>query len=555
MSRWLKLKVELVTPCFLAGSQGSDTTDKELMQEGLRVPSLIGSWRSWLRAYLGARMPPNAMRRREDLLFGSQHGRDLFRHQEGPGIQARLRVRTSNTLNRNQVVSQGQEAGFGIPYDHFRAEGGSAVDSLGYLLGQGLYNFRDGTTRPAIKAGTSFEVEVTIGRTRGNEDNVTEAQLWADLRRTLWLWSNFGGVGSRSRRGWGSVQIMGIENVEAIADAAERQAWQEWFPSFETTTWNEQARSGLLNRLAEMARVSKENITQSILYSGPETDLDNPQSCDTPQGETAFAHLRSFVAVVPIRTAHNETWAEALADLANEMLAVRSNIDHKSEKVRSLPRLQDHDTVYQYTCGYTLDVAPYRAAFGLPHPYYFARSEAKALFNTRTGRRASPVLLHVAKVPGDTANRPRYVGRAIWFKARLVSGDRQEIIEERDRNRVIPFRNDKWAVVRMFLKGMSRVNAGMASGSKPPLVPEPVVRAPEKPAAILPFTLRPGDRYEATLVRLENGEWGALIRSNPQPVPLVSKEPITLDEGQRIEVEYPRDAKEYKVRFKKPLRS
>ncbi len=48
--RWLTLHLELVTPCFLAGSENQGENKKDLedavREEGLRPASLIGQWRS-----------------------------------------------------------------------------------------------------------------------------------------------------------------------------------------------------------------------------------------------------------------------------------------------------------------------------------------------------------------------------------------------------------------------------------------------------------------------------------------------------------------------------
>ena len=66
---WLRLSLELVTPCFLGGAAGASASVEEMQDEGLRPASLIGQWRFWLRAALAASR--SDWKKREAELFGS----------------------------------------------------------------------------------------------------------------------------------------------------------------------------------------------------------------------------------------------------------------------------------------------------------------------------------------------------------------------------------------------------------------------------------------------------------------------------------------------------
>ena len=104
---------------------------------------------------------------------------------------------------------------------------------------------------------------------RGQRD---DALAWKDLRHALWLWQTFGGLGARSRRGWGSVQIGRLENLEVIP-SPERSAWQEWFTRAEAWT-EENSADAVLGRFLEVAGHpdTPEHVRGPLAFTGPNTD-------------------------------------------------------------------------------------------------------------------------------------------------------------------------------------------------------------------------------------------------------------------------------------------
>lgn len=73
-----------------------------------------------------------------------------------------------------------------------------------YLLGQGLYHFRDGFIRPALLAGQRFKVILKL------HDSV-DSDL---LGNTLLIFGLLGGLGSRARKGWGALAIRSLIHTD-----------------------------------------------------------------------------------------------------------------------------------------------------------------------------------------------------------------------------------------------------------------------------------------------------------------------------------------------------
>lgn len=409
---WLRLRLELVTPCFLAGSDGKDSTAEVLREEGLRTASLIGQWRYWLRAALGS-SDPSGWTEREALLFGSQSGR---------GRQGRVWLRPGVPNETVQVVNSGRfvrDLTDGATYPRFE-EGHQPIDPLFYLLGQGLIGFNSGLSRPALQAGQSFDIEVKIRN--------GDATPWRDLRHAVWLWQTFGGIGARCRRGWGSVHVTAVDGLEAIDDEAERRHWQTWFAP--QTPF---VRAGVLARLLDLAvgrgdepsstDVYGRRLRSTWAFTADEADPENERS-GLAESPLPFSHLGCCCAVLP--DGLYDHWSAALAHLGNAMLRIRSNAPGRPRPGHT-SRVRDHDAVFALLHrGAALPEAPQRAAFGLPHNYFFKSSGKKTTFEGPRGqaRRASPVLFHVLKVWDGSRSVWQYAPVVLWLKSRLTPGDR-----------------------------------------------------------------------------------------------------------------------------------
>ena len=156
--------IEVVTPMFLGGAV---TDDAEL-----RVPSIKGMLRFWWRASCGITDLQN-MKKLEDRIFGSMKGKAAFS----------LLVADSSKIEYQMKMNDRGES--------FRVHGQSAsiVDYLAY-----------GTHKKHIMPGCSFKLKFNFY----NEDFKKE------ILNAFYFFIAFGGLGARSRNGFGSIHWKNI---------------------------------------------------------------------------------------------------------------------------------------------------------------------------------------------------------------------------------------------------------------------------------------------------------------------------------------------------------
>ncbi|MGH3797662.1 MAG: type III-B CRISPR module RAMP protein Cmr1 [Pseudonocardiaceae bacterium] len=170
---WTTLHLEVTTPLFNAGA---DPEGSSAEQPGVRVPSLRGAMRFWFRALAGCVTGPNLalLAELEHAVFGSTDAAcPVPLRIPDPPVQRKAGF---EKMNRWIV----------------------------YLLGQGLGDLQEATTiRPYVQPGATFDLKL---RFRNADENAAALTL-----ASLWLLSAYGGIGARTRRGFGGVRIVGSE--------------------------------------------------------------------------------------------------------------------------------------------------------------------------------------------------------------------------------------------------------------------------------------------------------------------------------------------------------
>ena len=297
--------LEVVTPMFLAGAKNKATNDRDEPGEGedidreyLRPTSVKSMLRWWWRA-VAPHHDAASLHDAEGAIFGdTKHGQGL------------------------SVTTQHHE-GWKCGIDSMPTS-----VSLGYLLGQGLNNFRNGVVRPAAYPGSKAKVTI-------------KGHLNQDVKNAVTLFSLLGGLGSRSRRGWGSVSSTAFP--KDLDDLRAR-----------------------LNNLMKIM----------------------------PTTPRSWSHLTPNTRYIVIPSVF-PTWNEALDALGTPMAEMRQKLGG-----RQSPYGPDHDLVSKLVHENSLPRnAPQRSVFGLPHPYRFKSSGNSIVFKWNgSERRASPLLLHVAKL-------------------------------------------------------------------------------------------------------------------------------------------------------------
>lgn len=164
----LTVTLETVTPLFLGGANPQDEPE-------LRVPSFRGALRYWLRAALGGVIGDkdfnfNTLHELESAVFGStDHGSPI-----------RLRLRCPNGELRKDDAS-----------------------ILPHITGRGAGR------RKAFAADQKFDLIMSQDGNHGED-------VWNVACSALMLALTFGGVGLRSRRGYGTLRVDNSSNSELV---------------------------------------------------------------------------------------------------------------------------------------------------------------------------------------------------------------------------------------------------------------------------------------------------------------------------------------------------
>jgi CRISPR-associated protein Cmr1 len=177
-------KYRLVTPLFGGGVTSRENDPSKLIRE----TSVRGQLRFWWRA-MRASGTIGEMKAREDEIFGS--GGENARQSK-----LFVKVRVTNTGNEKKI---------------FRLEGEriKAIDEwtkiayAAFALQPSQEELRVGIMPKKVREKVEFEVELSFP-----ED------LRSEVEAALWAWETFGGIGGRTRRGFGAIELLQIGENE-----------------------------------------------------------------------------------------------------------------------------------------------------------------------------------------------------------------------------------------------------------------------------------------------------------------------------------------------------
>lgn len=225
----LSLPLETITPVI----GGGVTPFEPDSVDGVRVPSIRGALREWWR-----------------LLFRRQHesAESLFQREAalwgGVGVDAASRG-TGATKSRVQitveVTSWGDVRRAGV---HKPSDGTGRLKALpdweiGPKLGYALFPLQrqqeerdhhaaggDLATR-SVRLGAAFQLTATL---RGSLASPGELSQARQLLATLWMWVHFGGLGARTRRGFGAVDLAPGATLDARPEL-DCAGWRKLYDS------------------------------------------------------------------------------------------------------------------------------------------------------------------------------------------------------------------------------------------------------------------------------------------------------------------------------------
>ena len=322
----------IVTPMFIGDAEQNAT--------GIAPQSVKGALRFWWRALMWGEYASTTsceaaalvlLHDKEAELFGSASDEDGLAAGQG---YFSLRV---NFTEKPKTIRVNDLQGAG----------------LRYFLGIGLS--REGS-RSALAAGQTFQVNL-------KSFNLKDQQ--ANLIKTLMLFGLVGGLGSRVRKGWGSVAIESLAiGKDVINIPHDKQSYQAWLKTLSSD--------------------------QTLSQLPPFTAFSNRTRIDI-----------SCIAKFPT------TAQSLLNEVGEEQQLYRSYglkgfVNGKSAEQKFS---EDHDLVANIIRTYKTDkpsAIPKRAIFGLPHNYYFSSTKGKADLThaePNRSRRASPLLIHAHQFP------------------------------------------------------------------------------------------------------------------------------------------------------------
>lgn len=379
----VRFQLKAATPMFLGGAE------KENHPE-FRSQSLKGLLRFWFRAIY-----PDLLPMEEARLFGSTKGRSAFRLKAGLDPEGR--------------------AIEGIKGD--QRWNGTKTAYLGYgLINRDSDKKKTITTRPFWESGAEFIVDFQFHSGLRLEDKKR-------ILRSFWALSMFGGLGARSRRGFGSYRITNITMDEDLLKS---------LPSFIFRNGTEYQNEVL--RFIQDMKLPKGKPSFSAF--SPDTCLAFTKDYDGYNGDKLL---------------------EKIGSVFHEFRSFKS-------KTRDPVVKNDHDLIRNFLKNkITPTQSPCRAAFGLPHNYFFSSLDynKKADLNCSIefgveGRRASPLLIHVQEFK---SNQPKSCALFTFMNAEFLPKGQKIVISDKSllKPEVDP---PDYSLVYTFLKRVIKETSG-----------------------------------------------------------------------------------------------
>jgi CRISPR-associated protein Cmr1 len=204
---WTTVELQTVTPLF----SGDDPTAQDA-ESLVRVPSIRGALRYWYRAVAAGHGITDLDRlwAAEEAVFGStsvpspirlriRSQPDAIGPPEGAGRAPAAPMARTDRSRTGRTWATPDWAIHTVPRTS-RLDW-DAFHGAQYLLGQGLWKHRSGLQRPYVPVGKKVELDV-----RFSGDHGTDTQFML----ALWAWLTYGGLGARTRRGFGQLRCLGV---------------------------------------------------------------------------------------------------------------------------------------------------------------------------------------------------------------------------------------------------------------------------------------------------------------------------------------------------------
>ncbi|WP_020559171.1 type III-B CRISPR module RAMP protein Cmr1 [Thiofilum flexile] len=336
----IRATYRIVTPMFIG--------DAEQKASGISPASVKGALRFWWRALNWGRIRSQIQSDREALQKLHEEEGTLFGTSADNGKAAQFTLQVFYSGNKTSDPKK-------------------PTNGIQYLLGQGLYHFGNGYLRPVLQSGSTFEIQLQLQPKRYGKSQEQYLQQKSQLIDALLIFGLLGGLGSRARKGFGSVAIQSMsvdgsgikipsnsDEFLKLVQAHRTRVSLPPFTAFSALTRIDMSLQGDGDPLVLLDKVGE----QQQLY-------------------------RSF----------------GRADNTGKHKVAGKPAEQNFKK--------DHDLVEKIITSKSATSIPQRSIFGLPHNYFFSSTKKKADFApamSECTRRTSPLLIHVHQFPdGKTA--------------------------------------------------------------------------------------------------------------------------------------------------------
>jgi CRISPR-associated protein Cmr1 len=330
-----ELRLQTVTPAFVGTAEKNRA---EWNGKGVR-----GELRWWFRAVAGGEIGVGAkdhatqVRRLEEDIFGATDASSKLRVMVTAAAQGANPVSDvpGERLNARQLAARWEKGGDALVQQRLQL---SRTNPLGYL-GYGPIEYKTGAGWKYERGRIEERADLTLKLQWNKVPSETASTIFT---RALWCWINLGGIGARSRRGFGSLVEM-KDNRPIVSQ-----------PDFEKQV--------------------------AAIFKRPTADA------------AAWTHLTTASAVY-ISQKQFTKWSEAMEDAGAWLIAFRRRYgiatDERGETFQKRDYAWLKDTVSPAG-------VPDRAGFGLPLPFGKRKEQVVGWGDqTHGGRRASPLLIHI----------------------------------------------------------------------------------------------------------------------------------------------------------------
>ncbi len=335
----IKAIYKIVTPMFLGGADN--------IHAELRPPSFKGVLRFWFRAV--------ALSILGSMDKVSETERQLFGSTDNKSGQSRFLLDIQPLQEINEVKHKSPWAGQGSAY-------------LGYgVIEWDKPNKCNINKRGYISPGAGFEANLLLKRPFDEE---RECAIKICLTKALIAVGLFGGLGSRSRKGFGSIVLERLQFKDEILWEAPRSV--------------DELKAKIANFFKEISPLFTEipsfsafSQKSSVSVYSPSSGISNPLTL--------------------------------LDEVGKEMLRYRSYGKKRENGKHELPWREeaeqkfknDHDLMLSVGKGNIPQGHPRRVVFGLPHNYFFSDRSKINVNSVNNERRASPLFIHIHELCGQ----------------------------------------------------------------------------------------------------------------------------------------------------------